>query len=118
MIAACGPFFASKGVFKSYWKTLATVPVFALIGGVGGSVLTFLMYGFGMGEGISAPFAKILLADGTLTVFQAQMISDVAIDLVDKFITVTAVYCDLYTTSAEIQGFIKAHRLETDSLAR
>ena len=107
MIAACGAFFASKGVFKSYWKTRATVPVFALIGGVGGSILTFLMYGFGMGEGISAPFAKILLADGTLTVFQAQMISDVAIDLMDKFITVTAVFVILSVLPQKFKDSLK-----------
>ncbi|MCR4691933.1 MAG: HD domain-containing protein [Lachnospiraceae bacterium] len=88
LIAACGAYFGRKGYFKKFGKALLTVPVFAFIGGVLGSVLTFLLYGYGMGEGISAPFARALLESGKLNVFWAQMISDVAIDLVDKLITV------------------------------
>ena len=47
---------------------MLTVPIFAFIGGVIGSVLTYLMYGFGIGEGISAPFARELLESGRLSV--------------------------------------------------
>ncbi len=92
MIAASGAFLAERGFFKKFWKALLTVPVFAFIGGALGSILTYLLYGFGMGEGISAPFAQRLLAEGQLTVFQAQMISDVALDLIDKLITVVCVF--------------------------
>ncbi len=92
MIAACGTYLGTKGWFKKFWKALLTIPVFAFIGGVCGSILTYLLYGYGMGEGISAPFAKALMENGTWTVFQAQMISDVVIDLVDKSITVIAVF--------------------------
>ena len=92
LIAACGTFFGSRGYFKKFGKLLLTIPVFALIGGALGSILTYLMYGFGMGEGISAPFARALLERGALTVFQAQMISDLAIDLVDKAVTVIIVF--------------------------
>ena len=90
LIAATATFFGEKGFFKDIKKVFLTVPVFALIGGAMGSVLTYLMYGFGIGEGISASFAQDLLARGSLTVFQAQMISDVTIDIVDKTITVAA----------------------------
>ena len=92
MIAASGSYFASKGWFDKFTKSLLTIPVFAFIGGVLGSILTYLLYGYGMGEGISAPFARILLANGTLNIFWAQMISDVAIDLADKAITVVLVF--------------------------
>ena len=92
MIAAVGSYLGTKGWFDKFWKALCTIPVFAFIGGALGSVLTYLLYGFGMGEGISAPFARALLESGTLNIFWAQMISDVAIDLIDKGITVVAVF--------------------------
>lgn len=92
MIAASGAYFASKGWFDKFTKSLLTIPVFAFIGGALGSILTYLLYGYGMGEGISAPFARTLLANGTLNVFWAQMISDVTIDLVDKAITVVLAF--------------------------
>ncbi|MCR5302405.1 MAG: HD domain-containing protein [Lachnospiraceae bacterium] len=92
MIAASGTYLAQKGFFKKFWKALLTIPVFAFIGGALGSILTYLLYGYGMGEGISAPFARMLLEKGTLSVFWAQMLSDVVIDLVDKGITVILVF--------------------------
>jgi response regulator RpfG family c-di-GMP phosphodiesterase len=92
MIAAFGAYVGAKGWFEKMSKTLMTIPVFAFIGGVLGSILTYLLYGYGMGEGISAPFAKRLLESGRLSVFWAQMISDVSIDIVDKTITVVLVF--------------------------
>ncbi|MBO4904717.1 MAG: HD domain-containing protein, partial [Lachnospiraceae bacterium] len=92
MIAACGSYLGKKGWFDRFSKAILTIPLFAFIGGVLGSILTYLLYGFGMGEGISAPFAKSLLESGTLSVFWAQMLSDTVIDLVDKGITVILVF--------------------------
>ncbi len=92
LIAASGTYLGAKGFFDKFGKALLTIPVFAFIGGVFGSILTYLLYGFGMGEGISAPFARMLLASGKLSVFWAQMASDVAIDLIDKGITVILVF--------------------------
>lgn len=92
LIAVTGTFFAKRGYFEKFWKTCVTIPVFAFIGGFIGSILTYLLYGYGMGEGISAPFAAALLEKGTLSVFWAQMISDVTIDLVDKAIVVLVTF--------------------------
>ncbi len=92
MIAAAGTYLGQKGYFEKFSKAILTIPVFAFLGGVLGSILTYLLYGFGMGEGISAPFAKRLLENGTLNVFWAQMTSDIVIDLIDKGITVILVF--------------------------
>ena len=92
LIAVAGTFFARRGFFEKFGKALLTIPVFAFLGGFLGSILTYLLYGFGMGEGISAPFAVALLEKGTLSVFWAQMISDVAIDLADKAVLVVLVF--------------------------
>ncbi len=91
LIAAAATFMANKGVFKKWWKSLISIPVFAFLGGFLGSILTYLLYGFGMGEGVSAPFAVKLLESGRVSVFSAQLISDVTIDLIDKTITVLIV---------------------------
>ncbi|MBR6004500.1 MAG: hypothetical protein IK068_07260, partial [Lachnospiraceae bacterium] len=58
LIAIATSFLASKGFFEKTWKVILTIPVLAFIGGALGSILTYLIYGFGMGEGISAPFAR------------------------------------------------------------
>ena len=91
LIGIAGSFFARKGYFDRFGKAFLTVPVFAFIGGVIGSLLTYCIYGFGMGEGISAPFVRSLLREGYFNVFWAQMLSDVVIDLIDKFVTVLIV---------------------------
>ncbi|MCR4755983.1 MAG: HD domain-containing protein [Lachnospiraceae bacterium] len=92
MIAACGTYFGRKGYYKKFGKAVLTIPVYAVIGGALGSVLTYLLYGFGMGEGISAPFARRLYEQGYMNVFWAQFTSDVVIDLIDKAITVILAY--------------------------
>ena len=92
LIALSASALAYKGFYKKFYKSLVSIPVFTFMGGFLGSLLTFLLYGFGMGEGISAPFAQKLLENGTLSVFSAQLISDVAIDIIDKTVTVLIVY--------------------------
>ncbi|MBR5066968.1 MAG: cache domain-containing protein, partial [Lachnospiraceae bacterium] len=92
MLSVAARYFYDKGFFDKFYKAILTIPVFAFIGGVIGSLLTYFMYGFGMGEGISAPFAQSLLASGKVNVFFAQLISDSAIDLLDKSITVVIVF--------------------------
>ena len=107
VIAIFGAFFANKGYFEKIHKTIITIPVFAIVGGAFGSLITYLMYGFGMGEGISAPFAKTLLEKGSLSVFQAQFISDMAIDLVDKAITVLLVFVILRLLPDKVKSSLR-----------
>lgn len=106
-IAVAGTYFAKRGYFDKFQKCLFTIPVFAIIGGAFGSVITYLMYGFGTGEGISAPFAKELLESGKLSVFEAQMISDVTIDLIDKAIMVIIVFFILKMLPQALKASLK-----------
>ncbi len=104
LIATFGSYFGAKGWYNKFRKAIITIPLFALIGGGLGSILTFLLYGYGMGEGISAPFARSLLDRGILNVFWAQVVSDVAIDLVDKAITVVLVFLILRLIPEKIKS--------------
>ena len=106
LIALSASALAYKGFYKKFYKSLVSIPVFTFLGGFLGSLLTYLLYGFGMGEGISAPFAQKLLANGTLSVFSAQLISDVAIDIIDKTVTVLIVYALLKLIPEKIRDSI------------
>ena len=93
LIAVCSAWFAQRGFydFKKPWRLLAVVAVFALIGGGLGSVLTWTLYGFSFGEGVSAPLAHRLYESGRLSQFASQFMADMLIDLADKSITVVVV---------------------------
>ncbi len=64
------------------------VAINAFIGGALGSVVTWLLYGFSFGEGISAPLAHMIFDTGIFNEFWSQFIADMGIDLLDKFICV------------------------------
>ena len=92
LIGLCAAFYARRGYFRSLWKALLLTFPLAIIGGALGSILTYLIYGFGFGEGISLGLARTLYQSGNLSLFFAQFISDMIIDLGDKFITLIIVY--------------------------
>lgn len=92
LIAAAGSYMYKRGFFKSIFKALLTIPVFAFLGGCLGSVLTYILYGYGNGENIALPFIAELYETGRLSLFHAQMASDVCLDLQDKLITVIPVF--------------------------
>lgn len=109
LIAVISTFFANRGFFEKWYKALVPAVVLALVGGGLGSVLTYLLYGFGMGEGISAPFAHTLYEGGSLSLFQAQLISDLVIDFADKLICVGLVYLVLKATSSRFREAVYFH---------
>lgn len=79
------------GFAKLKTALLSIIP-FSLIGGVLGSMLTWLLYGFDFGSGISAPFAKYLYASTSANKFVCQLIADFSIDVFDKTIVVLFVW--------------------------
>ena len=93
LIAICSARFAQMGFysFKKPWRLLVIVAVFALIGGGLGSLLTWTLYGFSFGEGVSAPLAHRLYDTGRLSQFASQLTADMLIDIADKGVTVLAV---------------------------
>ncbi|MBR1560533.1 MAG: HD domain-containing protein [Clostridia bacterium] len=91
MIAVASAYYASKGYYKKVYKLPVIILTFAFIGGVIGSILTWLLYGLSFGSGISAPLAHRIFAAGHLSEFWSQLSADVLIDLADKTITVVII---------------------------
>ncbi|MBR1442242.1 MAG: HD domain-containing protein [Firmicutes bacterium] len=91
LLALAAAFFERHGFFRNFFKILIAVFVFALIGGGIGSILTYCLYGFNFGEGISAPFAIYIHDNLIENVFFAQLLADLFVDFIDKAITVTLV---------------------------
>ncbi len=88
LIAVTCTWMYKKGFFDKWYRLIAVILALAAIGGGLGSILTWLLYGYGMGEGISAPFTRQLYETGKMSLFWAQFLSDISIDLVDKTVTV------------------------------
>ena len=91
LIAFTAAFFARKGYFRKMSKLPVIIVAFALIGGGLGSVLTWMLYGFDFGTGISAPLARRIYESGALNQFWSQFAADMMIDLADKTVTVAVV---------------------------
>ncbi len=91
LIAVCSAFFAQRGDYGKLKKLPLIILTFSLIGGGLGSVLTWLIYGFNFGNGISAPLARRIFDSGIMNEFFSQFTADMVIDLADKTVTVLAV---------------------------
>ena len=88
LIAICSAYLAGRGAFRRVPRLLPAALVLALIGGGLGSILTWFLYGGGIGEGISAPIARSFYESGKLSLFLSQLSADLLIDLIDKLVTV------------------------------
>ena len=101
LIALAAAFFAKRGWFKELPLILLSIPIFTLIGGGIGSILTYFLYGIGFGDGVSAQFAHQLYDNGIFDVFGAQLCADLFIDFIDKSLTVLFVAIVYHLTSED-----------------
>ena len=104
LIALFAAWFAQRGDFGKPWKLPLIAVTFALIGGGLGSVLTWMLYGFSFGEGISAPLAHRFYNSGGFSMFWAQFAADMLIDLADKAITVSVIAVVLKLMPERLRG--------------
>jgi len=88
LIAMCTTLFYKRGWFKSVPKTIAAIFAFALLGGGLASILTWCLYGFDFGEGITAPLVKYIHDTTPVPAVVAQLAGDFALDVLDKTVTV------------------------------
>ena len=88
LIGVAATILQQKGFFRSIPKIGIAIVVFALLGGALGSVLTYFLYGYDFGEGISAPFSIALYETFGFPKFVSQLSADFIIDILDKAIVV------------------------------
>jgi hypothetical protein len=91
MIAVCSSYYSAKGYFRKFPDILIVILWLTLLGGGVGSIITWNLYGGGIGEGISAPLATMIYDSHVMNMFFSQLCADICIDLVDKSISVLAV---------------------------
>ena len=108
LVAYCA---ARRGAFKKYWSALLCVLPFAFIGGVLGSLMTWLLYGFDFGTGISAGLANYLHSAAGYSKFWAQFMADLGIDLMDKLVSVNIVYLLLTLPPKRALEFFRCREL-------
>lgn len=90
LIGVAAALFQQRKFFLHVPKIIASVLVFSLIGGGLGSILTYFLYGYDFGEGISAPFANAIYSTLGFSKFFSQLSADIVIDIFDKAIVVAA----------------------------
>lgn len=97
--------FNKRDVFSRFPSLLHLwlILTLTLIGGGLGSVLTWLIYGFETGEGISGPLTQQFVQMGFPGAFFSQLSADLVIDLADKTITVLLCTLIIRAVPKEIQ---------------
>lgn len=90
LIAVAAAWLSRRGLLLKWYGRGLAVAIFAVIGGALGSVVTWMLYGFSFGQGISAPLAKLFYRVLHMGEFAAQFGADMCIDIVDKAVTVAA----------------------------
>ena len=90
LIGVAAALFQRNGFFKTPGKIFVTIITFSFLGGGLGSVLTYFLFGYDFGEGISAPFALAVYEHLGFSKFFAQLTADIILDVFDKTIVVIA----------------------------
>lgn len=98
--ALAASYLSQKGYLRSVKGCLLLAVMMMFIGGACGSVMTWMLYGGGIG-GIAAPLATRILSFG-VPEFWSQFLADMVVDIPDKLITVTPVYLFLHFYPAKL----------------
>ena len=97
LIGVAAALFQRKGFFKTPGKIAVTILVFSFLGGGLGSVLTYFLFGYDFGEGVSAPLAVLIYNNLGFSKFFSQLATDILLDVFDKTLVVAgAVFISKY----------------------
>lgn len=88
LVAVAAALFANRGWFKKPLHIVLAILCFAVLGGCVGSVLTWSLYGFTLGDGVASSLIHDLYATGHFTPMAAQLCGDFLVDAMDKAICV------------------------------
>ena len=109
LIAIACAYYGEHGYFKKLWTSLLVVFPLVVIGGFLGSLLTYLINGFGIGTGISSGLAHSILNGGRMSLFFSQLSSDMLYDLLDKTVTVLLTFVILKLIPESLQHSLRFH---------
>ena len=118
LIAVLAAFLHHRGWFRKWGKTLLAVPLFALIGGGLGSLLTWVLYGFEIGDDFTGPLAQKIYEAGLKSGLLAQMSSSILYDLLDKLITVVAAVLIYKLMARSFKDLFRYHAWMQNPLSR
>ncbi len=118
LIAVLAAFLHRRGWFRKWGKTLLSVPLFALIGGGLGSLLTWVLYGFEIGDDFTGPLAQKIYEAGLKSGLLAQMSSSILYDLLDKLITVVAAVLIYKLMARSFKDLFRYHAWMQNPLSR
>ena len=97
LIGVAAAIFQKNGFFKTPGRIILTIFVFAILGGGLGSILTYFLYGYDFGEGVSAPLAILIHSRLGFPKFFAQLSTDFLLDVFDKtLVVVVALFISKY----------------------
>ena len=88
LIGVAAAFYASRGYWDKKFRALLTVPVFTLIGGALGSLLTWYLYSFSINLASPSGGLSLRLYGIGVPIFWSQFIADIIMDLPDKTLIV------------------------------
>ncbi len=87
LIALSAAYFDEKGYLRRFPHILIAIFTFSVFGGFIGSFLTWFLYGFGFGWGISVDFCNRISETLGLDIFTSDMLANFLIDVADKAMT-------------------------------
>lgn len=90
LIAWVAAFFMRTGWLTKFPKMLAAILTFSVIGGIGGGVLTWFLYGLSSGEGAAGMLAQNIISFTGMSRFSADLAANFLIDIADKAISTFA----------------------------
>ena len=90
LIAWAAAFFVRTGWLTKFPKMLAAILTFSVIGGIGGGVLTWFLYGLSSGEGAAGMLAQNIISFTGMSRFSADLAANFLIDIADKAISTFA----------------------------
>lgn len=118
LIAVLAAFLHHRGWFRKWGKTLLSVPLFALIGGGLGSLLTWVLYGFEIGDDFTGPLAQKIYEAGLKSGLLAQISSSILYDLLDKLITVVVAVLIYKLMARSFKDLFRYHAWMQNPLSR
>jgi energy-coupling factor transport system substrate-specific component len=80
--AILAAFLSRRGVFTRLWSSLLSIPLFSIIGGFGGAIVTLVLYGGFSGFG--SDFVTAGLVAAGLPVSTAVFVASYPLDMLDK----------------------------------